>query len=67
MGSRKPSKTSHLLIRRTYGGKLYHRYHSYSNKSDANDAAKRLRKDGKSVRIHKSPNEEYKYTVYKRG
>jgi len=64
---RKKSKTSHLLIRRTYNGKLYKRHHSYSTKSDANEAAKKLRKEGHSARVHNSPDEKYKYTVYKRG
>jgi hypothetical protein len=64
---RKKSNTSHLLIRRTYSGKLYTRHHSYNWKSDADKESKSLRRDGYKVRVHSSPLEQYRYTIYKRG
>ena len=66
MGKRKKSMTSHLLIRRQYGGKLFQRYHSYNWKSDADKGAKKLRKQGYLVRLHNTPLEKYRYTLYKR-
>lgn len=66
MGKRKKSMTSHLLIRRMYGGKLYERHHSYNFKSDANQTATKLKRDGYKVRIHSTPLEQYRYTIYKR-
>ena len=64
--TRKKSNTSHLLILRTYDGKLYHRYHSYNGKSDANKMVKGLKKQGIKVRVHNSPTEKYRYTIYTR-
>lgn len=61
------SKTSHLLIRRTYDGKLYQRYHSYNSKNDVDRVAKQLRGQGKKVRVHRSLDEAYRYTIYTRG
>ena len=60
-------KTDHLLIRRTFGGKLFQRYHSYIHKADAVSASESLRKQGKNVRIFPTPDEEYHYTVYTRN
>jgi len=66
MPTRKPSQTSHLLIRRTYDGKLFQRYHSYNFKSDVNQKAKELRKEGLKVRVHNSPTEKFHFTIYTR-
>ena len=66
MEKQKKSRTSHLLIRRQYNGKLYQRYHSYNFKSDVDKTAKRLRREGFNVRIHKTSLEKFRYTIYKR-
>jgi len=67
MSTRKKSYTSHLLIRRMYNGKLFTRYHSYNTKSEINEIIDKLRQSGKRVRVHKSPLEKLKYTIYTRG
>ena len=58
--------TRHLIIRRTYGGKLYTRHHSYKTKSDAKAAITSLKNQGYLARLFTSKGEEYTYTVYKR-
>jgi hypothetical protein len=59
------------LNRRTFGGKLYTRYHSYGSKADAKKTAASIRRFAKepvSVRVVKEPNgfKDAPYTIYTR-
>ena len=64
---RKKSGTSHLLLIRQYQGKNFNRVSPSLNwKSDADKRARELRRKGFNVRIHHTPLEKYRYTLYKR-
>jgi hypothetical protein len=64
--SAKTSGVEHRLAQKRFNGKLYERHDSYNWKSDVNQRAKWLQKDGFSIRTVSTPLEGYRYTLYKR-